>query len=227
MTLENLNPFFTSRENKLIADVVKERLALQPHLNTALRAEILYFTTQGIINACRGFPNDTIYLNRTQSSSLSTNPSLATLNLAEDSNESSDNQDQLFSFDDEPLNDIPSERNSYLSRISVSSAPSSNITDDIRSLKKTDPKRFHLEAQLSQLEKAQHSSLSRDMASALREEAEFLGLSSDETIQIMKNSKSNTIPTEETINPLNSNMSIGKIFLILLSLIFLFLILYS
>ena len=42
------------RNQKTIAEnVVTEGLTLKPHLNTALRAEILFFTTQGIMFACQ------------------------------------------------------------------------------------------------------------------------------------------------------------------------------
>ncbi|KAJ1432976.1 hypothetical protein B484DRAFT_429674 [Ochromonadaceae sp. CCMP2298] len=46
------NPFST-RHHALKDDVAMEKLLLQPHLNTALRAEILHFTTQGIMFAAR------------------------------------------------------------------------------------------------------------------------------------------------------------------------------
>jgi hypothetical protein len=48
LSWSEMNPFrFRAKESE-IANVAKERLLLQPHLNSALRAEILYFTTQGI-----------------------------------------------------------------------------------------------------------------------------------------------------------------------------------
>ena len=37
----------------MVASVAMEKLMLQPHLNTALRAEVLFFTTQGIMLAAR------------------------------------------------------------------------------------------------------------------------------------------------------------------------------
>lgn len=56
LTWEQVNPFrFSFNKPDLVANVAQERLLLQPHLNTALRAEILYFTTQGIMFAAREF----------------------------------------------------------------------------------------------------------------------------------------------------------------------------
>lgn len=50
ITLENINPIKQKKVHNLIAEnVAQEGLLLQPHLNTSLRAEILYFTTQGIM----------------------------------------------------------------------------------------------------------------------------------------------------------------------------------
>ena len=50
ITKENINPFTQKKAQFSIAEnVAQEGLLLQPHLNTALRAEILYFTTQGIM----------------------------------------------------------------------------------------------------------------------------------------------------------------------------------
>lgn len=51
LSWQELNPFRLQLPQELVQDVAKERLLLQPHLNTALRAEILYFATQGIIHA--------------------------------------------------------------------------------------------------------------------------------------------------------------------------------
>lgn len=53
LSWDGLNPFKFQSKSELIADVAQERLLLQPHLNTALRAEVLYFTTQGIMFAAR------------------------------------------------------------------------------------------------------------------------------------------------------------------------------
>jgi len=49
------NPFHVKADQDMMMkeNVAMERLLLQPHLNTALRAEILYFTTQGIMYAAR------------------------------------------------------------------------------------------------------------------------------------------------------------------------------
>lgn len=59
VTKENMNPFRLSldnnKKNKTVDKVAEERVLLQPHLNTALRAEILYFTTQGIMYATREY----------------------------------------------------------------------------------------------------------------------------------------------------------------------------
>ena len=53
ITWENINPLGKQNGEITIADVAQEGLRLHPHLNTALRAEILYFTTQGIMFASR------------------------------------------------------------------------------------------------------------------------------------------------------------------------------
>lgn len=42
-----------SKLDNVVVNVALEKLLLQPHMNTALRAEILYFTTQGIIFAAQ------------------------------------------------------------------------------------------------------------------------------------------------------------------------------
>ncbi len=56
LTWQQMNPFrFNMPEEKIAENVALEGLLLQPHLNTALRAEILYFTTQGIMYAAREF----------------------------------------------------------------------------------------------------------------------------------------------------------------------------
>jgi hypothetical protein len=50
----DLNPFWTTqqREEELLA---LEGLLMQPHLNAALRVELLYFTTKGIMHAAKDF----------------------------------------------------------------------------------------------------------------------------------------------------------------------------
>jgi hypothetical protein len=56
LTWELLNPFrlrLKPQDGLKEEDVALEKLLLQPHLNTALRAEILYFTTQGIMFAAK------------------------------------------------------------------------------------------------------------------------------------------------------------------------------
>jgi hypothetical protein len=53
LTLEALNPFAISTPRRLVEAVALEGVMQQPHLNTALRAEILYFSTQGITFAAR------------------------------------------------------------------------------------------------------------------------------------------------------------------------------
>lgn len=56
LTWELVNPFHLSlQEDRMKEDIAMEKLLLQPHLNTALRAEILYFTTQGIMFAARDY----------------------------------------------------------------------------------------------------------------------------------------------------------------------------
>eukprot|EP01038_Epipyxis_sp_PR26KG_P004541 gene4541-6411_t len=58
LTVENINPFQfqrTSLNDGTLDKVAMEGLLLQPHLNTALRAEILIFTTQGIIHAAKDY----------------------------------------------------------------------------------------------------------------------------------------------------------------------------
>ena len=56
LTWELLNPFHIHlQEERMKEDIAMEKLLLQPHLNTALRAEILYFTTQGIMFAANDY----------------------------------------------------------------------------------------------------------------------------------------------------------------------------
>jgi hypothetical protein len=62
LTWELLNPFRLRLQPQegMKEDVAMEKLLLQPHLNTALRAEILYFTTQGIMFAAKDYHRRTL-----------------------------------------------------------------------------------------------------------------------------------------------------------------------
>jgi hypothetical protein len=54
ITWDNMNPIMERKtEYSMAVNVAQEGLLLQPHLNTALRAEVLYFTTQGIMFAAK------------------------------------------------------------------------------------------------------------------------------------------------------------------------------
>lgn len=58
LTWQSLNPFYFAssvKDKNMVERVALEGLMQQPHLNTALRAEILYFSTQGIMFAARSF----------------------------------------------------------------------------------------------------------------------------------------------------------------------------
>lgn len=58
ITWQSLNPFYFAssvKDKNMVERVALEGLMQQPHLNTALRAEILYFSTQGIMFAARSF----------------------------------------------------------------------------------------------------------------------------------------------------------------------------
>lgn len=60
ITWRSMNPFyfFSTSDTNMVERVALEGLMQQPHLNTALRAEILYFSTQGIMFAARSFGGD-------------------------------------------------------------------------------------------------------------------------------------------------------------------------
>jgi hypothetical protein len=61
ITWQSMNPFYfasSSKDTNMVERVALEGLMQQPHLNTALRAEILYFSTQGIMFAARSFGGD-------------------------------------------------------------------------------------------------------------------------------------------------------------------------
>lgn len=59
LSWEVLSPFRSSiRENSLVKDCLQEGSLLKPHLNLALRSEILYFTTQGIMFAASAAAQD-------------------------------------------------------------------------------------------------------------------------------------------------------------------------
>jgi hypothetical protein len=53
-----LSPFRSSIRENLVEDCLQEGLLLKPHLNSALRAEILFFTTQGIMFAASAASQD-------------------------------------------------------------------------------------------------------------------------------------------------------------------------
>jgi hypothetical protein len=58
ITWHSMNPFYfpsSVNDKNMVEKVALEGLLQQPHLNTALRAEILYFSTQGIMFAARSF----------------------------------------------------------------------------------------------------------------------------------------------------------------------------
>lgn len=57
ITWQSMNPFLfrLTADKTMVEKVALEGLLQQPHLNTALRAEILYFSTQGIMFAARNF----------------------------------------------------------------------------------------------------------------------------------------------------------------------------
>lgn len=58
ITWQSMNPFYfasSTKDTNMVERVALEGLMQQPHLNTALRAEILYFSTQGIMFAARSF----------------------------------------------------------------------------------------------------------------------------------------------------------------------------
>jgi len=64
LTWASMNPFYFVSSNKdtnMVERVALEGLMQQPHLNTALRAEILYFSTQGIMFAAHSFGTDNGY----------------------------------------------------------------------------------------------------------------------------------------------------------------------
>lgn len=61
LSWQSLNPFYfasSAKDKNMVERVALEGLMQQPHLNTALRAEILYFSTQGIMFAARSFGGD-------------------------------------------------------------------------------------------------------------------------------------------------------------------------
>jgi hypothetical protein len=45
---QEIKESYQASSSELVETIVKEETSQKPHLNTALRAEILYFTTQGI-----------------------------------------------------------------------------------------------------------------------------------------------------------------------------------
>eukprot|EP01035_Chromulina_nebulosa_P019416 gene19416-25292_t len=53
LSWDTMSPFRSKHQRKLVEKVVNEGLLLKPHLNSALRSEVLYFTTQGIMYAAR------------------------------------------------------------------------------------------------------------------------------------------------------------------------------
>lgn len=63
ISYKNMNPFIyfisnNEKDKNMIERVALEGLMQQPHLNTALRAEILYFCTQGIMFAAKNYENN-------------------------------------------------------------------------------------------------------------------------------------------------------------------------
>ncbi|MCL4417739.1 MAG: hypothetical protein M1365_13805, partial [Actinobacteria bacterium] len=97
LSLSDLNPFLFETSKNLVANVAQERLLLQPHLNTSLRAEILYFTTQGIIHASRELDYYLNHQNPHNSKSSNHNASSPNPNESNDPDEI-----RMYSFDENP-----------------------------------------------------------------------------------------------------------------------------
>ncbi len=111
LTWRQMNPFrFKDAESSsLVENVANEGLLLQPHLNTALRAEILYFTTQGIMYAAKAFDvhaaKQTSSERKTGQAPELTSASLASSqqNLSTQQNlEEEQRESRMYSFDDHP-----------------------------------------------------------------------------------------------------------------------------
>lgn len=79
VTWNTISPFQGRQQHlNLVENAVKEGLLLKPHLNTALRSEILYFTTQGIMFAARECERhlDPNYVDTMPSKDVNGSPSL-------------------------------------------------------------------------------------------------------------------------------------------------------
>lgn len=63
LTWQSMNPLYfasAAKDKNMVERVALEGLLQQPHLNTALRAEILYFCTQGIMFAAGSFGDSSV-----------------------------------------------------------------------------------------------------------------------------------------------------------------------
>lgn len=97
ITLENLNPFRFNEADHLVADVAEEGLLLQPHLNSALRAEVLYFSTQGIMHASTEYSRHVRAIDSESQRPSNSNDAHFPENI-EDADERYDSR--IYSFDD-------------------------------------------------------------------------------------------------------------------------------
>ncbi len=117
LTWQQMNPFrlqlcsTTQRdapENSIAENVAQEGLLLQPHLNTALRAEILYFTTQGIMYAARAFDHHDPAkaghspTGSTEDKERTAGVVLTPVTQAGGAAEDEDRESRMYSFDEHP-----------------------------------------------------------------------------------------------------------------------------
>lgn len=108
LTWSDLNPFTFASQDQLVEKVALEGLTLQPHLNTVLRAEILYFTTQGIMHAVREFDNfqNRIVVNKPSHGGVAAagGANGSSINVNELNEEEYGTSESLYSFDENPSN---------------------------------------------------------------------------------------------------------------------------
>ena len=100
LSLEIMLPFLyqtqQQKQQNLVNEVVEEHLLMKPHLNIALRSEILYFTTQGIMFAARECEKHG--LNSLENNSINNPTDIET--ASNEQMNSNNEEDKLYSFQD-------------------------------------------------------------------------------------------------------------------------------
>lgn len=146
ITWTSILPFKQRNQKTMVENVVAEGLTLKPHLNTALRAEILFFTTQGIIFACHeserhvGLSNTKHKnINTTKSSDANSNANGGAretqgtrAGTAESSMNETKNDDVMFTYSDIRISQIGGDLENSKSGVNSFGISNSHVRNSLR-----------------------------------------------------------------------------------------------